>query len=445
MRFQDDDPNDLIRRRRSMLDQLAPSPDPADLGDSPLLGQEDPSLPHQTDPANGPNGGGPWNDFPRPAGTRLEPSPTGRTLPPGGPPERPFPEPAVPVPPAPLPAGKARPHVQDPWGRSPGDPQYGMNPDPNSPDPKNFRGEPAVAPAVTAPPPSANWDANRVTQYFQSRGVAPFATSPAYWAQKWNEWGKNDPAYFEQRLAQADEFTGKGPNYDWQAAGQRDPGTSRTSVAVEPGGGYQPLPVGSWPFPPLDYQLTDKPAGANPALQGQQNQNYGISDAMRQALLKLMTDSQAPVDPNDPIIANRTAAYRTARERGAGREREAAAERAAFTGLNSGGQGSGSFDTAIQGINENASQDVAGFGANLQGEELQARRQQLVQALSLANSMGARTEAAQLQMALSELDAQLRREGLVQQQGQFEDTMGLNYNELLARLNRESYLSALEG
>lgn len=407
MRFQDDDPNDLIRRRRSMLDQLAPSPDPADLGDSPLLGQEDPSLPHQTDPANGPNGGGPWNDFPRPAGTRLEPSPTGRTLPPGGPPERSLPEPGLPpVAPQPIP-------------------------------------QPPAAPAVTAPPSSAasgQTGRQRAAAYFASKGVTPFPTSLDSWDRYWNQWGKDDPAYFDQRLAQADEFTGKGPNYDWQAAGQRDPGTSRTSVAMEPGGGYQAAPGG---------QIGPRPetgaGGTTPALQGQQDRNYGVSDAMRQALLKLMTDSQAPVDPNDPIIANRTAAYRTARERGAGREREAAAERAAFTGLNSGGQGSGSFDTAIQGINENASQDVAGFGANLQGEELQARRQQLVQALSLANSMGARTEAAQLQMALSELDAQLRREGLGQQQGQFEDTMGLNYNQLLAQLNRDSYLSAMNG
>lgn len=52
------------------------------------------------------------------------------------------------------------------------------------------------------------WDAERVRQYFASRGVTPNPTSPDYWAGKWQEWGSKDPAYFLQRLATADEFGG---------------------------------------------------------------------------------------------------------------------------------------------------------------------------------------------------------------------------------------------
>ncbi len=49
-----------------------------------------------------------------------------------------------------------------------------------------------------------------VTQYYASRGVTPNPTSVDYWTQKWGEFGNSDPAYFSQRLSQADEFGGGG-------------------------------------------------------------------------------------------------------------------------------------------------------------------------------------------------------------------------------------------
>lgn len=71
---------------------------------------------------------------------------------------------------------------------------------------------PFVAPVPNTPPQGAdnyqggNWDANRVSNYFRDvLHVAPNSTSPDYWAQKWNEWGKNDPNYFMMRLNHADE------------------------------------------------------------------------------------------------------------------------------------------------------------------------------------------------------------------------------------------------
>ncbi len=101
---------------------------------------------------------------------------------------------------------------------------YGQN-DPSQSPPQS---QPGMGPSVGATPEqmaaknaalnpsSANdwstgpWDAARVSQYFQSRGVTPNGTSPDYWAQKWNEWGSKDPAYFLQRLSTADEFGGGG-------------------------------------------------------------------------------------------------------------------------------------------------------------------------------------------------------------------------------------------
>jgi len=47
-----------------------------------------------------------------------------------------------------------------------------------------------------------------IRSYFQSRGVTPRATSPDYWAGKWQEFGQRDPEYFKRFLSNAEEFTG---------------------------------------------------------------------------------------------------------------------------------------------------------------------------------------------------------------------------------------------
>ena len=69
----------------------------------------------------------------------------------------------------------------------------------------------------------------------------------------------------------------------------------------------------------------------------------------------------------------------------------------------------------------------------------------LVQALQIANALGARTEANALQMQLAQMDAELRRLALTQNQGQFEDTLGYNYNQLLQMMNRDALLYGLNG
>lgn len=47
----------------------------------------------------------------------------------------------------------------------------------------------------------------QISAYFKSRGVSDQETP--YWVQKWGEFGAKDPAYFNQRLAQADIFRGR--------------------------------------------------------------------------------------------------------------------------------------------------------------------------------------------------------------------------------------------
>jgi len=80
-------------------------------------------------------------------------------------------------------------------------------------------GAPGTAgPGATGAPASAGLPniqggdvAAQVADYFKSRGVTPNASTPQYWAQKWQEFGARDPQYFNMRLSQADEFGGGAP------------------------------------------------------------------------------------------------------------------------------------------------------------------------------------------------------------------------------------------
>lgn len=190
-----------------------------------------------------------------------------------------------------------------------------------------------------------------------------------------------------------------------------------------PAGGNGPNP-GSGPGS-AGYQAPTAPQGmgATASMLGQAGAGQvGVDPQFREALLRLMGRAEQPVGDmsGDP----RAAAYQRARLLGAQRERGALAERAAYTGLNSGGAGSGAFETGIQGIQEAAGEDIAGQQAGLVGEEMQARRDDLQRALSIASSVGARDQEAQLRMQLANMDEAFRRAQLGQQGSQFQQQLG---------------------
>jgi hypothetical protein len=188
------------------------------------------------------------------------------------------------------------------------------------------------------------------------------------------------------------------------------------------------------------------PAGGGLTGTSTSSSTYGnVDPAFRDILLQLMNRSQpgAINVATDPNLASQADAYSVARQRAAGRERAMTAERAAAEGLNSGGQGSGAFDTSLQGINENAGRDIAGYNAGLVGQEVQARRNDLLNALQIANSVGARDQSSAIQQQLAALDNQYRYAALAQNQGQFNDTYGLNKAQLEAEANRNAILSLL--
>jgi hypothetical protein len=147
------------------------------------------------------------------------------------------------------------------------------------------------------------------------------------------------------------------------------------------------------------------------------------------------------VDPNDPAFQAQFLPVRHAIERNAQRMREAAAERAAAEGTSFGGRGLGG---EIGSIGELTGAQTASALGGFLGQEIQAKRQQLMQALQLANAIGARDQAVALQERLSALDNAFRYAQLQQQGSQWNDQYGLSRLALLYQMNRDP-LSLLLG
>lgn len=166
----------------------------------------------------------------------------------------------------------------------------------------------------------------------------------------------------------------------------------------------------------------------------------GLSTApasLQDAIARLLARGEKPVDMKDPNIAGAAAAHRAATTRGARRSRGALAERAAATGLNSGGAGSGAFDTGIQSEEESAALSNANFDSGLVLDEIKQRRGDVIAALGFAQG----EERIQLQRELAMLNDQLQRAQLAQQDKQYYDRLTYDMgrdahsqDDLLARL-----------
>ena len=241
------------------------------------------------------------------------------------------------------------------------------------PDVENaIKGSPeaqAYASRSTTPPPVAGqdwatgpWDANRVRAYFQSRGVTPNGTSPDYWAQKWQEFGQKDPAYFLQRLSTADEFGGGG--------------------GAMGGGG-----------------------GANPAQPGGVS---GFTSQIRNLIMQRIGNLNQPYNPDtDPVVSSSMAGANLENQRGQQDVRRVLAERL---------YASGDLDTQAleKGLIQSAERGAAGL-STLRGQLVQrqadAQRQELQGYMQQALASGDAETARQIQLYMANLDAALRREG----------------------------------
>lgn len=171
------------------------------------------------------------------------------------------------------------------------------------------------------------------------------------------------------------------------------------------------------------------------------------------ARLKKLSD---PYDvQSDDIYQQQTGAYNLANTRDMARQRRVAAERAAAGGTRS----SGGFDSIVRQIAARSGEQQKGFAAQLAGERLTAREQQLNIAIQVARQLGQDQVAMELENRRAALAEELGRGDLAlrgelgrgqlslgrDQLGLGYDQLGLGYGQLANSMNRDSILALLGG
>src|SRR5262245_34966386 len=244
----------------------------------------------------------------------------------------------------------------------------------------------------------------------------------------------------------------------WSIGSDGNPGYFR------PDGGWQSVPGGPPPSAPTAPPPPPPPQAAAPVAptappqanpiqplidellkktQQKDDENKAIKDAQRARLLELLGTNVNDASITDADLKPQADAYALAQYRAMQQQRAMLAERAAAAGLNTGGAGSGAFDTNLQGLAEQAGEKSAAFNADLVGRKLTERRAQLMQGLQLADAIGARQEANALQAQLAAIDAQLRQTALSLSDQHFYDQLGFDYSNLLTGANRDALLTLL--
>lgn len=267
---------------------------------------------------------------------------------------------------------------------------------------------------------------------------APGAVPAGFDAAKWNDPNKHDPKYDVGRMVAAgaseadvaammaqkypdykylggDKFQDKDGNifdFEFDREGARKPmwelvGGPGAQAGQSAGTGAGQGVAGVASTGGFDSTLGGNPFGSGP---------------VAEAIMRLLGRGEARIDPNDPNIAGPTAAFRGEVERAGRRSRNAMAERAAAEGLNYGGSGSGSFDSAIQSELESEGMRTGQYRAQLQVQEIAARRQDVVNALQFAQGQ----EKLALEQYLAQLNDQLQRAQMGQQNQQFYDQFSYN-------------------
>lgn len=155
--------------------------------------------------------------------------------------------------------------------------------------------------------------------------------------------------------------------------------------------------------------------------------------SVQDAIMRLLMQGQQPVTRESVRQQYEPAA--AAMERGTIKARAESAQRRAVEGTGAQGGGGGANDSDVNSINENAADSQSNLMASLMGDEIQARRQQVVQALQFAQG----DQRMQLERQLAEMDNQLRRTQMNNQNQQFYDQFSYN----MSQNNQNSILSQL--
>ncbi len=194
---------------------------------------------------------------------------------------------------------------------------------------------------------------------------------------------------------------------DW-SAGEQDSWQQRYKQGkyAEPAApAATPSPAEPKPIEPIQAQPTGVQAGPT--------QPTTIPDAFKTSLVNTLNQGNITPTMNDPTLKAQGDAYAVQQTRATEADRAQMAERAAAQGGT--GVNSGAFDVGISDLQERQGEKQGAFNANLVGDEAKQRRQQLLQALSIAGNTLNAEESRKLQQELAELDATISREGIASQ------------------------------
>lgn len=137
----------------------------------------------------------------------------------------------------------------------------------------------------------------------------------------------------------------------------------------------------------------------------------GLQSQTRDALINIL--NQGMPNETDPMLAPQISAFNAASNRAAQRQIAQNAEAFGAAGLDSSGARLG----ADQGVLQQQGLSEASFASGLVGKELNARRDQIMDALKVALATTDQDLARRLQKELADIDAAIRNRGLDVQKG----------------------------
>ena len=176
------------------------------------------------------------------------------------------------------------------------------------------------------------------------------------------------------------------------------------------------------------------------------------SAQLQQRIAEMLRTQTGDVNTNSQEYQSQRGAFQRGQGRQLERAKNAAAERAASSGT----LASGGFEATQQGIDQAAAGQAGDFEAGLAVQQIGRQREDLQQAMQLAQQAGLATEARQLQEKLGQADLELRRYlgrgqlglgmlGTLLNNQQAGNQLGFNYAQLQNQMNQQSLQQLLGG
>jgi hypothetical protein len=217
------------------------------------------------------------------------------------------------------------------------------------------------------------------------------------------------------------------------------PNTNTDTRPSGGGGGGQPAFQPAAPVQMAPAQQASAPSTQQPK----------ITDEVTKILMARLNELKTPGDlNNDPVYQQALRANQIGLMRGADKQRKALAERSAASGT----RATGGFNVGVRGIQERTGEQGAQYAAGLGLDRLQARENQLLEAIRLARAVGQddlanqlEVQRLQLQQELGRGDLALRAELGRGQLGLGYDNLGFNYADMIQRANSQAAIAGLRG